>query len=97
MAAHQAVMKRQAADFALERGGTVHLDCTIDNANYFLEYLSRLNKRLSLYGIDRDPEALRRAARNLQGLNCDVILKCANFADLGTIACLLYTSPSPRD
>lgn len=65
-AAHVPVMLAECLEYlALPPGGTA-VDCTLGLAGHSVEMLARVSPAGRLIGLDRDPEALRRAQARLQ-------------------------------
>ena len=81
---HEAVLKKEAIDALLIKPDGLYIDATFGRGGHSAAILDLLGKDGKLIAIDRDPEAVA-AATELQ------------FIDSRLQACLLYTSPSPRD
>lgn len=82
---HQPVLVETVTDFLLDTDGYRFLDITLGSAGYFVRLLQKTNKELVLYGIDRDPEAIKRASDRLNGFENINIIQ-GNHSDLGQIA-----------
>ena len=82
---HKPVMKERVISLLHETGGDTFLDITTGNGSYLDGIHEIAEQPVSLYGIDRDPKAIKRAVLRLQ--ECEnVNLICGNHADLTEIA-----------
>ncbi len=82
---HQPVLVEKVTDILLSTQGDKFLDLTLGSGGYFIRLLQKTQRELVLFGIDRDPEAIRRASKRLSGFkNVNIIY--GNHNDLEQIA-----------
>ena len=82
---HQPVLVETVTDYLLDTKGDKFLDLTLGSGGYFIRLLQKTKKKLTLYGIDRDPEAIKRATSRLSPFeNVNIIY--GNHSDLEMIA-----------
>lgn len=82
---HQAVMAERVCELMFETECKTILDVTLGNGSYLKMIGERSTSSVAMYGIDRDPDAIKRAAENLEPFK-RVNLFCGNHADLHKIA-----------
>jgi len=83
---HEPVMVKEVLDALALRAGGVYLDGTLGDGGHALALLERLQGACVLIGVDRDPEALARAAGRLAPWREQCRLAHGNFAEMGGIA-----------
>jgi len=82
---HQSVMPLETVDNLVLNAAGTYLDATLGGAGHARAILSRLNASGHLIGVDRDPEALARAAELLKD-ETRVRLAADRFANLSRVA-----------
>ena len=80
---HVPVMLREVLDVLVWKEDGVYVDGTVGGGGHAKEILRRTKGRL--IGIDRDPEAIEEAKRQLATFGDRVILVCAKFSEMGEI------------
>lgn len=83
---HEPVLLEAALDRLAIRPGGTYVDGTLGGAGHARAILERSAPDGRLIGLDRDPEALARAAEALRGYGRRAELVRANFADLAEVA-----------
>lgn len=83
---HTPVMVEQVLSYLQPHSGGVYVDCTVGGGGHALEIVKRILPDGRLLGLDRDEEALRAAAENLEEYSENVTLVKGNFSDVGAIA-----------
>ena len=66
-------------------GEIIYLDGTLGGAGHALAVARALKGKLDIVGLDRDQQALDRAAEVLKGNAAKVILECESFRDLDAV------------
>ena len=82
---HKPVMVREVLAALNVRPGGRYVDCTVGGGGHALAIMEAASPGGSLLGIDRDPEALRRARERLAPYEHEVRLVEGNFSDAGRI------------
>ncbi len=82
---HQPVMAERVSELVFEAECRAILDVTLGNGSYLKMIGERSVSPVTMYGIDRDPEAVKRASDNLKNFS-QVNLVCGNHADLMEVA-----------
>lgn len=83
---HEPVMVREVLDALALRPGGVYLDGTLGSGGHALALLERLQGECLLVGIDRDADAVARAAERLSPWRGQCRLAQGNFAEMADIA-----------
>ena len=79
---HLPVMAREALYYLACRPGGVYVDGTAGGGGHSLEILKATNGAIKLIGIDRDADALKAAAKTLEGYKDRVTLVKENFRNI---------------
>lgn len=81
---HVPVLPREVIEFLNVRPGGIYIDATLGGAGHAELLLSKLSAQAGgrLLGIDRDPEAISRAAQRLERFKESVVLMHGNFATI---------------
>lgn len=82
---HQPVMVEEVLHFLQPRPDGVYVDGTLGAGGHSKAILRSVGGRCVLIGVDRDPQALARAAHNLRSFAGSLHLVRASFADLAWI------------
>lgn len=82
---HVPVLLDDVVRLLAPRDGDLILDCTVGSGGHAAALLHAAGPRARLLGIDRDPEALERAARQLAPFGERVRLVRANYAQLESV------------
>ncbi|HEV2416789.1 MAG TPA: 16S rRNA (cytosine(1402)-N(4))-methyltransferase RsmH [Terriglobia bacterium] len=82
---HVPVLPREALEFLNVRPSGIYIDATLGGAGHAELILAKLNEGGRLLGIDRDPEALSRAAQRLEPFKDKLILMHGNFASIDAL------------
>jgi 16S rRNA (cytosine1402-N4)-methyltransferase len=80
--AHVPVLLAEVLELVDPRPGERVLDATVGCGGHAKALADRIGSRGMLVGVDRDGEALERAAEELRGVDAEVHLCRANFRDL---------------
>ena len=83
---HVPVLLEETLTALAVRPGGSYIDCTLGNAGHASEVLRRAGADGRLLGIDRDREALARAADRLRGIPGTVVLAQGAHGALGALA-----------
>lgn len=83
---HVPVMLRETIELLAIRSGGTYVDGTLGSGGHALAILEQAGSSGTLLGIDRDAEALQRAAHRLQDAAGRVILAHGGHGELGSIA-----------
>lgn len=83
---HVSVLKDEALDLMAVRAGGRYIDGTVGLGGHTEALLERSSPDGRVLGIDRDPEALRRAAGRLALYDQRVALVHGNYADIADLA-----------
>ena len=82
---HAPVLLKQVVDLLRVRPGGVYVDGTLGGGGHAEAILRAMGEGGLLVGIDRDPEALGRAADRLQHRASKCVFEQGNFADMKAI------------
>jgi 16S rRNA (cytosine1402-N4)-methyltransferase len=85
---HQAVLLKEIRDnLSPPKNGKslVYLDGTLGGAGHALAIAEAVKGKLTLIGLDRDPEAIKRAEETLKGKASKIILEVENFRRLDSV------------
>ncbi len=82
---HEPVLVAEAVRFLEPERGGLFIDCTVGLGGH-AEALLEASPAVRLLGIDRDPQALERAARRLAGFGDRFEPFRGNFAEVGALA-----------
>lgn len=80
---HRPVMVREVIRWLEPRPGGLYVDATVGGGGHARALLEAAGGQARLIGLDRDPEALEVAARNLEAWSDRVALLHADFSELG--------------
>lgn len=83
---HVSVMMEEVIGLLAVRPGGVYVDGTLGGAGHAAEILARAGAAGALLGIDRDPEALDRAATRLAGMPGRAVLAHGDHGELARLA-----------
>ncbi len=83
---HDPVMATEALEFLQPKVGQTVIDCTIGGGGHALGLAKAIMPGGKLVGIDRDDDALAKAAERLSEFSDGVILDKGNFGDVADIA-----------
>jgi 16S rRNA (cytosine1402-N4)-methyltransferase len=81
---HVPVLVREALDYLRVRPEGTYIDATLGAGGHAQEILKRLASG-RLLGLDRDPQALEIAGRNLAGFGEKLIMQHGNFAQIDAL------------
>ncbi|HEX4053032.1 MAG TPA: 16S rRNA (cytosine(1402)-N(4))-methyltransferase RsmH [Tepidisphaeraceae bacterium] len=82
---HEPVMLQEVLEALSLRAGATVVDCTVGRGGHAMEIARRLGGGGLLIGLDADPRNLAFAGERLKGVECQVRLFHANFAELGIV------------
>ncbi len=82
---HVPVLLREVLHWLLTEPGGIYVDGTVGGGGHAEAILQRLNAEGRLIGLDVDPEALEFAGKRLEPFGPRVLLRRANFRDLGQV------------
>jgi len=81
---HISVLQKEVVDYAPQSTRTI-LDCTLGGGGHSYDLLAKYPKA-SLYGIDRDSNAVKASNRRLQNFSKQTLLIHASFSELPTLS-----------
>lgn len=82
---HHPVMLEEAVDLLAVREGGSYLDCTLGGGGHAREVLHRAGRSGRLIGLDRDADAIARAAENLREVSGQVTLVNSDYRYLDDV------------
>jgi 16S rRNA (cytosine1402-N4)-methyltransferase len=82
---HIPVLLREAVDFLAPKPGGVYVDGTVGAGGHAEEILKRSGPDGIVIGLDQDAEAVERSRRRLSVFGDRVVLRQANFRDIGAV------------
>lgn len=85
-ASHTPVMFQEVLDLLSPKPGGTYLDGTLGSGGHAEGILEKAGPDGRLIGLDKDPEALGRAARTLAAYRSRCVLEHGDFADMSAIA-----------
>ncbi|TMI77540.1 MAG: 16S rRNA (cytosine(1402)-N(4))-methyltransferase [Bacillati bacterium ANGP1] len=83
--AHVPVLLEEVLTYLAPRPGAVIVDATVGEGGHAEAILKRIAPAGRLIGLDQDADAIMRAEERLRPFGQNVILRRANFAELGTV------------
>ncbi|MES3031100.1 MAG: 16S rRNA (cytosine(1402)-N(4))-methyltransferase RsmH [Patescibacteria group bacterium] len=81
---HTTVLLHESIDGLLVHPGDIYLDGTLGSGGHALCALEKTRGSITVIGLDRDAEALKRSEERLKGFK-NVVLKEASYAELDTV------------
>lgn len=79
-------MPDRVTEFLVTRRDGAYVDLTVGSAGHLSRLAEALDRKAQLYGVDRDPEAVARARRVLEGTAQRVELAHGSYAELDALA-----------
>jgi 16S rRNA (cytosine1402-N4)-methyltransferase len=83
---HEPVLAAEVIAYLMVRPGGTYLDGTVGGGGHAARILEAGNPNARLLGLDRDPEAIARAARRLHAFGTRATLRHGSFAELEDLA-----------
>jgi 16S rRNA (cytosine1402-N4)-methyltransferase len=83
---HQPVLAEEVVKMLAPRAGSLHVDCTIGGGGHTERILEAASPDGRVLGLDADPAAIARVGQRLARFGDRVVLRQANFRELGTLA-----------
>jgi 16S rRNA (cytosine1402-N4)-methyltransferase len=83
---HQPVLAEEVVKMLAPRAGSLHVDCTIGGGGHTARILEAASPDGRVLGLDADPAAIARVGQRLARFGDRVVLRQANFRELGTLA-----------
>jgi len=85
MANHQPVLVEKVIEYLLGGERELFLDCTLGSGGHTAALLEAAGKPIRIFAFDKDPEAVKAAAKNLEGRS-GVIIDQGDYSQLDTLA-----------
>ena len=85
----------EAIDGLNIKEGDIFVDCTVGGGGHLEEVCRRFGSKVSLIGIDLDPDAIARASARLEHFKCPIRYAVGSFRNIDTI--LLHSGVSKVD
>ena len=79
---HVSVLANEICHWLSPKPGGIYVDCTLGVGGTSLKILERSGNNAYIIGLDRDPEALAYAEKNLEPFCSHVKLYCGNYSHL---------------
>ena len=79
---HVPVLAKEICDFIRPKPGGIYVDCTLGTGGTTLKLLESVGSNAYILGLDRDPEALAYAEKNLKPFGSQVKFYCGNYSHL---------------
>ena len=79
---HVPVLAEEICHWLSPKSGGIYVDCTLGVGGTSLKILERSGNNAYILGLDRDPEALAYAKKNLEQSSSQVKFFCGNFSHL---------------
>ncbi|OHA93227.1 MAG: hypothetical protein A3G47_01980 [Candidatus Zambryskibacteria bacterium RIFCSPLOWO2_12_FULL_39_45] len=92
---HKSVLLMEAIDGLNIKEGDIFVDCTVGGGGHLEEVCRRFGSKVSLIGIDLDPDAIARASARLEHFKCPIRYAVGSFRNIDTI--LLHSGVSKVD
>ena len=83
---HQPVLLKEVLYHLNPKPNQNFIDCTLGEGGHAKAILEKIKPKGKLLGIERDPEMLERAKKNLAPYAHEITLVCGTYADLKSIA-----------
>ena len=83
---HQPVLAEEVMKMLAPRPGSLHVDCTVGGGGHTERILEAASPDGRVLGLDADPAAIARVGERLARFGDRLVLRQANFRDLGAVA-----------
>ena len=83
---HRPVLAEEVVTMLAPRPGSLHVDCTVGGGGHTERILEAASPDGRVLGLDADPAAIARVGERLARFGARLVLRQANFRDLGDVA-----------
>ncbi len=83
---HRPVLAEEVVTMLAPRPGSLHVDCTVGGGGHTERILEAASPDGRVLGLDADPAAVARVGERLARFGARLVLRQANFRDLGDVA-----------